>query len=866
MKSSEIRQKFLDFFAAHGHTVVASSPLVPNNDPTLLFTNAGMVQFKDVFLGQDRRAYVRAASSQRCVRAGGKHNDLENVGYTARHHTFFEMLGNFSFGDYFKRDAIHYAWDFLTQSLNIPRQKLWVTVYAEDDEAANIWINEIGIEKDRLVRIGSSDNFWQMGDTGPCGPCSEIFYDHGSDVAGGPPGSANADGDRYIEIWNLVFMQYNRDSEGTLHPLPKPSVDTGMGLERISAVMQNVHSNYDIDLFQHLIQAAARVTDTQNLADNSLKVIADHIRACAFLITDGVIPGSEGRGYVLRRIIRRAIRHGYRLGQKQPFLYQLVEALSQVMGQAYPELIAAKSRVAEVLRQEEERFAETIEHGMQILEAALNQKVKCLDGETAFKLYDTFGFPLDLTADIARERGIAVDHAAFEQAMTRQREQARAANKFTMQESIRYNGDPTTFCGYEALQQQAKVLALYKQGSLVDQIEAGDEAIIVLNQTPFYAESGGQVGDSGEFTSDDSLFTVNDTQKIQAGVFGHHGQLQRGRLSTGVTVSAKVNPVNRTNTANNHSATHLLHAALRKVLGTHVTQKGSLVDPNRLRFDFSHNVPMSADEIRETDRLVNEQIRNNWVVEAASMKYDDAIKRGAMALFGEKYTDVVRVIGMGEFSTELCGGTHVPQVGQIGLFKIVAESGVAAGIRRIEAVTGKGAVDYIQQREVQLLEIAQTLKTNPQEVTQKIAQIIDNVRQTEKELMRLKTQLANTQGSDLLAQIQEIEGTQVLAAKLENADSKILRDTLDHLKDKLKSCVVVLGTTTTDDKVALIAGVTNDLTHKIKAGELVNFVAQQVGGKGGGRPDMAQAGGTQPNQLTAALSSVNNWVKEKCNR
>lgn len=866
MKSSEIRQKFLDFFASHGHTVVASSPLVPNNDPTLLFTNAGMVQFKDVFLGQDQRLYVRAASSQRCVRAGGKHNDLENVGYTARHHTFFEMLGNFSFGDYFKRDAIHYAWDFLTQSLNIPRQKLWVTVYAEDDEAANIWINEIGIEKDRLVRIGSSDNFWQMGDTGPCGPCSEIFYDHGPDVAGGPPGSANADGDRYIEIWNLVFMQYNRDSEGTLHPLPKPSVDTGMGLERISAVMQNVHSNYDIDLFQHLIQAAARVTDTQNLADNSLKVIADHIRACAFLITDGVIPGSEGRGYVLRRIIRRAIRHGYRLGQKQPFLYQLVEALSQVMGQAYPELIAAKSRVAEVLRQEEERFAETIEHGMQILETALNQNIQCLDGETAFKLYDTFGFPLDLTADIARERGIAVDHAAFEQAMTRQREQARAANKFTMQESIRYNGGPTTFCGYEALQQQAKVLALYKQGSLVDQIEAGDEAIIVLNQTPFYAESGGQVGDSGEFTSADSLFTVNDTQKIQAGVFGHHGQLQRGRLSTGVTVSAKVNPANRTNTANNHSATHLLHAALRKVLGTHVMQKGSLVDPNRLRFDFSHNAPLTNTEICDIERLVNEQIRNNWVVEAASMKYDDAIKRGAMALFGEKYTDVVRVIGMGEFSTELCGGTHVPQVGQIGLFKIVAEAGVAAGIRRIEAVTGKGAVDYIQQREAQLLEIAQTLKTNPQEVTQKIAQIIDNVRQTEKELMRLKTQLANTQGSDLLTQVQEIEGIQVLAAKLENADSKILRDTLDHLKDKLKSCVVVLGTTTTDDKVALIAGVTSDLTHKIKAGELVNFVAQQVGGKGGGRPDMAQAGGTQPNQLAAALSSVNNWVKEKCNR
>lgn len=862
MKSSEIRQKFLDFFASNDHTVVASSPLVPSNDPTLLFTNAGMVQFKDIFLGQDRRSYVRAASSQRCVRAGGKHNDLENVGYTARHHTFFEMLGNFSFGDYFKRDAIQYAWNFLTQSLNIPKEKLWVTVYAEDDEAAAIWLNEIGIEKDRLVRIASSDNFWQMGDTGPCGPCSEIFYDHGPEVAGGPPGSADADGDRYIEIWNLVFMQYNRDSEGVLHPLPKPSVDTGMGLERISAVMQNVHSNYEIDLFQHLIQAAARVTHTQNLADNSLKVIADHIRACSFLIADGVIPGSEGRGYVLRRIIRRAIRHGYRLGQKQPFLYQLVEALAQVMGQAYPELIAAQARVTEVLRQEEERFAETIEHGMQVLETALNEKNDQLDGETAFKLYDTFGFPLDLTADIARERGISVDHEAFEQAMARQREQARAANKFTMQEGIRYSGDLTTFCGYEGLQQQAKILALYKQGSLVDQIEAGDEAIIVLDQTPFYAESGGQAGDSGEISNSEGLFIVNDTQKIQAGVFGHHGRLQQGRLNIGATISAKVNPVTRTNTANNHSATHLLHAALRKLLGTHVTQKGSLVDANRLRFDFSHNAPLTNAEIRDIERLVNEQIRENAVVESSSMKYDDAVKRGAMALFGEKYADVVRVIGMGDFSIELCGGTHVNQVGQIGLFKITMESGVAAGIRRIEAVTGKASVDHIQQREAQLLEIAQTLKANPQEVTQKIAQIMDNVRQTERELARLKTQLANAQGSDLLSHVQEIDGIQVLAAKLENADSKILRDTLDQLKGKLKSCVVVLGTTT-DDKVSLIAGVTDDLTQRIKAGELVNFVAQQVGGKGGGRADMAQAGGTQPQQLTTALASVNNWVTEK---
>lgn len=862
MKSSEIRQKFLEFFESHGHTIVASSPLVPGNDPTLLFTNAGMVQFKDVFLGQDKRPYVRAVSSQRCVRAGGKHNDLENVGYTARHHTFFEMLGNFSFGDYFKRNAILFAWDFLTGTLNIPREKLWVTVYAEDDEAADIWLNEVGVEPSRVVRISTMDNFWQMGDTGPCGPCSEIFYDHGPDVAGGPPGSPDADGDRYIEIWNLVFMQYNRDSAGTLHPLPKPSVDTGMGLERISAVMQHVHSNYDIDLFQSLIKAAARATSTGNLADNSLKVIADHIRACSFLITDGVIPGSEGRGYVLRRIIRRAIRHGYKLGQKQPFFHQLVEDLSQVMGQAYPELTAAKARVAAVLLQEEERFAETLENGMQILETALSQKIKVLDGETAFRLYDTFGFPIDLTADIARERGITVDQAGFEQAMARQREQARAANKFTMQEGIEYTGSQTTFYGYDTLQHEGQVLAIYKQGSAVDFVEAGDEAVVVLDQTPFYAESGGQAGDSGELLAANGTFEVTDTQKIQAGVFGHKGLLRSGRLVIRDNVQARVNPQTRVSTANNHSATHLLHAALRKVLGTHVTQKGSLVDPSRLRFDFSHNAPMSADEIRETERLVNEQVRNNTVVEVATMPYDDAIKRGAMALFGEKYTDVVRVIGMGEFSTELCGGTHVPQVGQIGLFKIVAESGVAAGIRRVEAVTGKGAIDYVQQREAQLLEIAHTLKANPQEVTQKIAQIIDNVRQTEKELARLKTKMASSQGADLASQAQNVNGVKVLAANLENADAKTLRETLDQLKDALKSCAIVLSTVA-DGKVTLIAGVSADLTGKVKAGELVNFVAQQVGGKGGGRPDMAQAGGTQPEQLPAALQGVKGWVETK---
>ncbi len=862
MKSSEIRQKFLEYFESHGHTIVTSSPLVPNNDPTLLFTNAGMVQFKDVFLGQDNRPYARAVSSQRCVRAGGKHNDLENVGYTARHHTFFEMLGNFSFGDYFKRNAIQFSWEFLTVSLKIPQEKLWISVYAEDDEAADIWLNEIGIEKSRLIRIATSDNFWQMGDTGPCGPCSEIFYDHGPEIAGGPPGSPDADGDRYIEIWNLVFMQYNRDASGTLNPLPKPSVDTGMGLERISAVMQHVHSNYEIDLFQDLIKAAARVTHTQDLADNSLKVIADHIRACAFLITDGVIPGSEGRGYVLRRIIRRAIRHGYRLGQKQPFFHFLVEDLSTVMGQAYPELVEAKVRVAAVLLQEEERFAETLEHGMQVLEGALSQNIKVLDGETAFRLYDTFGFPLDLTADMARERGITVDHDGFEQAMEKQREQARAANKFTMQDGIEYSGDQTVFQGYDTLQYEAHVLAIYKQGSPVDFIEAGDEAVIVLDQTPFYAESGGQVGDSGELLAGNGTFAVSDTQKIQAGVFGHKGLLRSGRLVIKDQIMAKVNPLTRSNTANNHSATHLLHAALRKVLGHHVTQKGSLVDANRARFDFSHNAPLTAEEIRETERLVNEQIRNNWLVESELMKYDDAIKRGAMALFGEKYSDVVRVIGMGEFSTELCGGTHVAQIGQIGFFKIVMEGGVAAGIRRVEAVTGKVAVDYVQQREAQLQEIASTLKTNPQEVTQKISQIIENVRQTEKELARLKTKLAGSQSEELIVQAQEIKGVKVLAVNLEGANAKTLRDTLDKLKDKLKTCALVLSTVE-DGKITLIAGVSADLTKQIKAGELVNFVAQQVGGKGGGRPDMAQAGGTQPDQLPAALKSVNGWVEGK---
>ena len=864
MNSSEIRQRFLEFFASHGHAVVPSSPLVPNNDPTLLFTNAGMVQFKDVFLGQDQRPYVRAASSQRCVRAGGKHNDLENVGYTARHHTFFEMLGNFSFGDYFKRDAIHYAWRFLTQSLHIPQQKLWVTVYAEDDEAANIWLSEIGIEPDRLVRIASSDNFWQMGDTGPCGPCSEIFYDHGPEVAGGPPGSADAEGDRYIEIWNLVFMQYNRDSDGILHPLPKPSVDTGMGLERISAVMQAVHSNYDIDLFQHLIQAAARVTNTKNLTDNSLKVIADHIRACSFLITDGVIPGSEGRGYVLRRIIRRAIRHGYRLGQKQLFLHRLVEDLSQVMGQAYPELTAAKARVAEVLLQEEERFAETLENGMQILEVALAQKIKVLDGETAFRLYDTFGFPIDLTADIARERGITVDHDGFEQAMARQREQARAANKFTMQEGIEYSGSQTTFYGYDTLQHEGKILAIYKQGSAVDFVEAGDEAVVVLDKTPFYAESGGQAGDCGKLLVGNGTFNVINTQKIQASVFGHKGVLSSGRMIVSDQVLAEVDPLARIRTTRNHSATHLMHKALREVLGDHVQQKGSLVDHERTRFDFSHNEPMTEHQIRTVEKKVNEEILINTECQARIMAIKEAQKSGAMMLFGEKYGDEVRVLDIGS-SRELCGGTHVKRTGDIGLFKIVSESGVAAGVRRIEACTGDRALHYVETLEDDRRASAAMLKVPLRQggaIPMAVHHLQQDKKVLEKELSTLKTKLAGSQSNDLALQAQDINGVKVLATNLENADAKTLRETLDQLKDKLKTCAIVLSTVA-DGKVTLIAGVSTDLTGKVKAGELVNFVAQQVGGKGGGRADMAQAGGSQPSQLSAALTSVYDWVKQK---
>jgi alanyl-tRNA synthetase len=861
MKSSEIRQKFLKFFESHGHTIVASSSLVPGDDPTLLFTNAGMVQFKDVFLGHDKRTYVRAASSQRCVRAGGKHNDLENVGYTARHHTFFEMLGNFSFGDYFKRNAIKFAWEFLTVTLAIPPEKLWVTVYAEDDEAADIWTSEVGIDPARLTRIATMDNFWQMGDTGPCGPCSEIFYDHGPEIDGGPPGTPEADGDRFVEIWNLVFMQYNRDGVGTLHPLPRPSVDTGMGLERISAVMQQVHSNYEIDLFQDLIRAAARATGTSDLSSSSLRVIADHIRACSFLITDGVIPGNEGRGYVLRRIIRRAIRHGYQLGQKQPFFYLLVEDLARVMGEAYPELVEAKTRVAAVLKQEEERFAETLENGMQVLETALRRGDRALDGETLFRLYDTFGFPLDLTADIARERGIAIDQAGFEQAMERQRERARATSRFTMQEGIAYSGPPTEFHGYESLRHEGRILAIYQEGSRVDFIDAGADAVVVLDHTPFYAESGGQVGDSGELLAANGTFTVGDTQKIQADVFGHEGMLRSGRLVVGDTVVAHVDGVARARTASNHSVTHLMHKALRQVLGTHVQQKGSLVDSSKTRFDFAHNQPVTDAEIRAVEQLVNAEIVANAATEARLLPIEEAKKTGAMMLFGEKYGDQVRVLEIGT-SRELCGGTHVKRTGDIGLFKIVVESGVAAGVRRIEAVTGERALAFIQEQEAQLQQVADAVKVHPQEAAARITQILDNVKELERELRRMKSKLASSQGSELTGQIREVKGVKVLAFCLQDADSSALRDAVDTFKQKLKSGIVVLAAVE-DGKVKLTAGVTADLTGKVKAGELVNFVAQQVGGKGGGRPDMAQAGGTQPDNLPLALESVAGWVEQR---
>jgi len=869
MKSSEIRQKFLDYFASHGHTPVASSPLVPGNDPTLLFTNAGMVQFKDCFLGREQRAYVRAVSSQRCVRAGGKHNDLENVGYTARHHTFFEMLGNFSFGDYFKPDAIRLAWGFLTQSLGIPADKLTVTVYQDDDEAYAIWAHEIGVPTERIIRIGdnkgakyASDNFWQMGDTGPCGPCTEIFYDHGAEIPGGPPGSPDEDGDRFIEIWNVVFMQFNRDESGVMHPLPKPSVDTGMGLERISAVMQHVHSNYEIDLFQHLIAAAARATGQSDLAHNSLKVIADHIRACAFLIVDGVLPSNEGRGYVLRRIIRRAIRHGYKLGCNGLFFHTLVSDLAAVMGEAYPELLREQIRVAAALKAEEERFAETLENGMGVLEAALHNEDRMLDGATVFKLYDTFGFPLDLTADIARERGIQVDLAGFEHAMEQQRQRARAHSKFKQGGSLNFDGAKTEFLGYDGLDGEGEILALYKDGQQVNEIHAGDEAIIVLDRSPFYAESGGQGGDVGELTSDHGSFAVKDTQKIQTDVHGHRGTLQMGRLAVGNMVNALVDANARRRAAANHSATHLLHAALRQVLGPHVKQKGSQVDTQRTRFDFAHDQPVSAVELRQIETLVNAEIRRNSLVQTRLMNQEAAVAAGAMALFGEKYGDEVRVVGMGEFSTELCGGTHVKRIGDIGLFKIVSEGGVAAGVRRIEAVTGPAALERVQAQEDTLFTLADRLKSPVDDIPAKLAQMQDQVRQLEKELDRLKGKLAASQGDDLINQATDIQGVKVLAVQIEGADAKALRELADKLRDKLGPCAFVLSSVA-DGKVALLAAASNTVSARVKAGELVNFVAAQVGGKGGGKPDLAMAGGTQPEGLAHALASVRDWVAAK---
>jgi alanyl-tRNA synthetase len=869
MKSADIRSSFLEFFRSKGHTIVASSPLVPANDPTLLFTNSGMVQFKEVFLGKEKRPYTRATTSQRCVRAGGKHNDLENVGYTARHHTFFEMLGNFSFGDYFKEDAIRYAWELLTKVYGLPAERLWTTVYHTDDEAFDLWTETIGIPPERCIRIGDkpggqpyqSDNFWQMADTGPCGPCSEIFYDHGPGIAGGPPGSADADGDRYIEIWNLVFMQFNRDEQGVMHPLPKPSVDTGMGLERVAAVLQRVHSNYEIDLFQDLIRAAARETGQKQLHNPSLNVIADHIRACSFLIVDGVIPGNEGRGYVLRRIVRRAIRHGYKLGQKQPFFYRLVDDLDRAMGAAYPELSQAKSRVAQVLRQEEERFAETLEHGMGVLEGALASGENLLDGETVFKLYDTFGFPVDLTADVCRERGVMLDMAGFEAAMEAQRERARAASRFSMAGGLAYAGDKTEFVGYEKLETRGRVIALYREGAAVDVLNAGEAGVVVLDCTPFYAESGGQVGDRGELVGPAGTFAVADTQKVQAEVFGHHGTQSTGRLKIGDEVRARVDTVARGRTMRNHSVTHLMHKALREVLGGHVQQKGSLVDADKTRFDFAHDKPMREEEIRRVERLVNAEILENTPTRAQIMAFDDAKRSGAVMLFGEKYGEEVRVLDIGS-SREFCGGTHVARTGDIGLFKIVDQAAVGAGVRRVEAKTGDGALAWVQAQEAQLHEAAAALKAPAGELTAKISQLTENARALERELTRLKSRLATGQGADLTTQAVEIKGARVLAATLDGADPKTLREAIDRLKDKLKPAAIVLGSVA-DGKVSLVAGVTSELTAKLKAGELVNHVAQQVGGKGGGRPDLAQAGGNDPAKLAEALGSVRAWVEQR---
>ena len=872
MKTSEIRQKFLSFFESKGHHIVSSASLVPGNDPTLLFTNAGMVQFKDVFTGKETRPYNRATSSQRCVRAGGKHNDLENVGYTARHHTFFEMLGNFSFGDYFKQDAIRYAWELLTTVYKLPAEKLWVTVYQEDDEAYDIWASEIGVPKERIIRIGdkggvryNSDNFWQMADTGPCGPCSEIFYDHGADVWGGPPGSPEEDGDRYIEVWNLVFMQFERSADGTMTPLPKPCVDTGMGLERISAVLQHVHSNYEIDLFQSLIQAAARETKTSDLSNNSLKVIADHIRACSFLIIDGVIPSNEGRGYVLRRIIRRALRHGHKLGQKGLFFYRLVQDLGLTMGEAYPELISQRERIEQVLRQEEERFSETLENGMRILEGALanlpeNAK---LDGQTLFTLYDTYGFPVDLTADICRERGIEVDLDGFEVAMENQRQMARASGKFKTAEGLSYSGVQTRFDGYTTLEGSGTVTALYVDGTSVQSVVQGQQAVVVLDATPFYAESGGQVGDAGLLSDAKGLsFEVQDTQKISNQVFGHQGVLNAGTLTVGQTVQAQVDTERRERVIRNHSATHLMHKALRQVLGGHVQQRGSLVDAEKTRFDFAHDAAMTAEQIAQVEAIVNDQVLANQAVQAQLMSFDDAVSGGAMALFGEKYGDEVRVLDIG-FSRELCGGTHVQRTGDIGLFKIVSEGGVAAGVRRVEAITGTNSLHWVQAQERLLNDASASLRTQPEGLVARISALQGQIKDLEREREQMQSKLAASAGQDLLAQAVPLnDSSRLLVATLQGVEAKALREMADQLKNKLQSAVILLSIVA-DGKVSLVAGVTPDLTAKVKAGDLVGFVASQMGGKGGGRPDMAMGGGTDASVLPQANASVQAWVQSK---
>lgn len=866
--ASEIRHAFLDYFAKQGHEIVPSSPLVPHNDPTLLFTNAGMVQFKDAFTGKEKRANNRAASSQRCVRAGGKHNDLENVGYTARHHTFFEMLGNFSFGDYFKHDAIAFAWAFLTDVLQIPKEKLWVTVFEDDDEAAAIWQNDIGFPAERISRCGEKDNFWSMGPTGPCGPCTEIFYDHGEEVAGGPPGSPDEDGDRYIEIWNLVFTQFDRDDAGTLHPLPKPSVDTGMGLERIAAVMQHVHNNYDIDLFQALIGAIRELSGCGDDALTSQRVVADHIRSCAFIVTDGVVPSNEGRGYVLRRIIRRAIRHGHKLGFKDAFFYKLVAPLVSVMGEAYPELKQAQANVEKVLKQEEERFAVTLDQGLKILETAIaDLDDKVIPGEVVFQLYDTYGFPVDLTNDIARERGLTLDEAGFDHAMQAQRERARAASQFAggkdagdLSAIDTSDCDKFDFSGYTQLQQQAEISAIYIDGQKADQIRAGETGVILLDASPFYAESGGQVGDVGALQGKDGVFSIEDTRK-QDHVHLHIGTVKMGELRVGDHVQAEVNSDQRHATQRNHSATHLLHAALREVLGEHVLQKGSLVNADRLRFDFSHNEAVSAEELQSIEQRVNAEIRANHPVETQIMSMDAAKQAGAMALFGEKYEADVRVLSMGNFSMELCGGTHVDRTGDIGLFKIISESGIASGVRRIEALTGDAAIDYIGETEKNLQASAQLLKASPDKLQSRIEQVLEKSRQLEKELQALKGQLASQQGASMTDSAVDVDGINVLAARMDSADVNTLRDTVDQLKNKLGTAAVVLASAE-DGKVKLIAGVTKDAIDRIQAGKLVNHVAQQVGGKGGGRPDMAQAGGNDPANLDAALNSVVAWVKE----